>query len=239
MELLDLKYNVAFKEFFKDTTLLSSFISSITGQEVQIESLEYTDEKAVDDGRGIMFDILAIDEDGNKINVEMKKFASLMSPTSNYSLALQTYPVAQKCTQFYWAKAFTKGFEKNSKFKDLKKTICINILESNVFKDDVICREYVLYDRENNNRLDECLSLYFVELQKGEFSTGESIKYLWIKLLANSKKVREIQNENPIIKKAVSKVYQLSEIDDIQVKVIEEALEESKRLDWQDDVLET
>ena len=223
MELLDLRYDAAFKEFFKDTELLSSFISSITGKELQVESLEYTEEKAVDDGRSIIFDILAIDKDGNKINVEMEK-----NSTSSI----------KKRTQFYWEKVFTRGFEKKSKFKNLKDTICINILGNNVFKDEVICREYVLYDRENNNRLDECLSIYFVELQKGEYSKGESIKDLWIKLLSNSKRVEELPEESPIIKKAVSKVYQISEIDDIQLKVIEEALEESKRLDWEDDVLE-
>ncbi|MGL6108298.1 Rpn family recombination-promoting nuclease/putative transposase [Romboutsia sp.] len=223
MELLDLRYDAAFKEFFKDTELLSSFISSITGKELQVESLEYTEEKAVDDGRSIIFDILAIDKDGNKINVEMEK-----NSTSSI----------KKRTQFYWAKAFTRGFEKKSKFKNLKDTICINILGNNVFKDEVICREYVLYDRENNNRLDECLSIYFVELQKGEYSKGESIKDLWIKLLSNSKRAEELPEESPIIKKAVLKVYQISEIDDIQLKVIEEALEESKRLDWEDDVLE-
>ncbi|MGL4912272.1 MAG: Rpn family recombination-promoting nuclease/putative transposase [Romboutsia sp.] len=223
MELLDLRYDAAFKEFFKDTELLSSFISSITGKELTVESLEYTEEKAVDDGRSIIFDILAIDKDGNKINVEMEK-----NSTSSI----------KKRTQFYWAKAFTRGFEKKSKFKDLKQTICINILGNNVFKDEVVCREYVLYDIENNNRLDDCLSIHFVELQKGEYTKGESVKDLWIKLLSNSKKVKDIPEESPIIKKAVSKIYQISEIDDIQLKVIEEALEESKRLDWEDDVLE-
>lgn len=223
MELLDLRYDAAFKEFFKDKELLSSFISTITGKELEVESLQYTEEKAIDDGRSIIFDILAIDKDGHKINVEMEK-----NSTSSI----------KKRTQFYWAKAFTRGFEKKSKFKDLKQTICINILGNNVFKDDVICREYVIYDIENQNRLDDSLSIYFVELQKGEEAKGESLKDLWIKLLANSKKVSDIPEEVPIIKKAVSKVYQISEIDDIQLKVIEEALEESKRLDWQDDIME-
>lgn len=223
MELLDLRYDAAFKEFFKDKELLSSFISTITGKELEVESLQYTEEKTIDDGRSIIFDILAIDKDGHKINVEMEK---------NSTISIK------KRTQFYWAKAFTRGFEKKSKFKDLKQTICINILGNNVFKDDVICREYVVYDVENQNRLDDSLSIYFVELQKGEQAKGESLKDLWIKLLANSKKVSDIPEEVPIIKKAVSKVYQISEIDDIQLKVIEEALEESKRLDWQDDIME-
>lgn len=223
MELLDLRYNEVFKEFFKDKELLSSFISAITGKELEVESLQYTEEKAIDDGRSIIFDILTIDKDGHKINVEMEK-----NSTSSI----------KKRTQFYWAKAFTRGFEKKSKFKDLKETICINILGKNVFKDDVICREYVIYDIENKNRLDDSLSIYFVELQKGEESKGENLKDLWIKLLANSKKIDDIPEEDPIIQKAVSKIYQISEIDEVQLKVIEEALEESKRLDWQDDIIE-
>lgn len=223
MELLDLRYDAAFKEFFKDKELLSSFISAITGKELEVESLQYTEEKAIDDGRSIIFDILAIDKDGHKINVEMEK-----NSTSSI----------KKRTQFYWAKAFTRGFEKKSKFKDLKETICINILGKNVFKDDVICREYVIYDIENKHRLDESLSIYFVELQKGEESKGENLKDLWIKLLSNSKKIDDIPEEDPIIQKAVSKIYQISEIDEVQLKVIEEALEESKRLDWQDDIIE-
>lgn len=133
---------------------------------MEVESLQFTEEKAIDDGRSIIFDILAID------------------------------------------------------------------------KDDVICREYVLYDIENKNRLDDSLSIYFVELQKGEESKGENLKDLWIKLLANSKKIDDIPEEDPIIQKAVSKIYQISEIDEVQLKVIEEALEESKRLDWQDDIIE-
>ena len=223
MELLDLRYNEVFKEFFKDKELLSSFISAITGKELEVESLQYTEEKAIDDGRSIIFDILAIDKDGHKINVEMEK-----NSTSSI----------KKRTQFYWAKAFTRGFEKKSKFKDLKETICINILGKNVFKDDVICREYVIYDIENKHRLDESLSIYFVELQKGEESKGKNLKDLWIKLLSNSKKIDDIPEEDPIIQKAVSKIYQISEIDEVQLKVIEEALEESKRLDWQDDIIE-
>ena len=223
MELLDLRYDAAFKEYFKDKELLSSFISAITGKELEVESLQYTEEKAIDDGRSIIFDILAIDKDGHKINVEMEK-----NSTSSI----------KKRTQFYWAKAFTRGFEKKSKFKDLKETICINILGKNVFKDDVICREYVIYDIENKHRLDESLSIYFVELQIGEESKGENLKDLWIKLLSNSKKIDDIPEEDPIIQKAVSKIYQISEIDEVQLKVIEEALEESKRLDWQDDIIE-
>ena len=86
------------------------FISAITGKELEVESLQYTEEKAIDDGRSIIFDILAIDKDGHK--------------------------------------------------------------------------------------------------------------------------------DDPIIQKAVSKIYQISEIDEVQLKVIEEALEESKRLDWQDDIIE-
>ena len=57
MELLDLRYDAAFKEFFKDKELLSSFISTITGKELEVESLQYTEEKAIDDGRSIIFDI--------------------------------------------------------------------------------------------------------------------------------------------------------------------------------------
>lgn len=223
MELLDLRYVVVFKEFFKDKELLSSFISAITGKELKVESLQYTEEKSIEDGISITFDILAIDKDGYKINVEMEK-----SSTSSI----------KKKIQFYWASTFTRGFEKKSKFKDLKETICINILDENVFKDDVICREYVIYDVENKNRLDDSLSIYFVELQKGENSQGESLKDIWIKLLANSNKLDDIPEEVPIIKKAVSKLYQISEIEEVQLKVIEEALEESKRLDWKDDIIE-
>lgn len=47
MELLDLRYDAAFKEFFKDKELLSSFISTITGKELEVESLQYTEEKAI------------------------------------------------------------------------------------------------------------------------------------------------------------------------------------------------
>ena len=59
-----------------------------------------------------------------------------------------------------------------------------------------------------------------------------------LKKRANSKKIDDIPEEDPIIQKAVSKIYQISEIDEVQLKVIEEALEESKRLDWQDDIIE-
>lgn len=216
IKLVDLTYDAPFKEFFKDVELLESFINAVTGKNLKIISTVPTEEKSLTDGRSIIFDILAKDETGKKINIEMEKHAS---------------QVMKKRTQFYWAKAFTRGFEKRQGFNLLQDTICINVLGENIFKDEDAFREFVVYDKEHEERLDNSLSIYFIELKKAKGLSDDNIKNLWAKLLSSSEKAIDLLNKDYIINKAIERVEDISEVDEIQLQIIKEAKEESERAD--------
>ena len=81
------------------------------------------------------------------------------------------YPMEAR-SLLYWARLFTLQIPKGGDYKNLKRTVCINILAHSIF-DDTDTTDYynafgILNKRHPNHILTGLLEMYFIELPKWE-----------------------------------------------------------------------
>lgn len=139
--------DIIFKRIFgndKNEDIIAAFVSDMLDiprdrvSSITIKNVELTPENF--DQKFSRLD-LNMDVDGKKINIEMH---------------INNEPDFKERTLFYWAKLYS----------ELKQTICINIINFNLFS----CDDYHSYFRIKENERDEVLTdkfaIHFFELQK-------------------------------------------------------------------------
>jgi predicted transposase/invertase (TIGR01784 family) len=67
---------------------------------------------------------------------------------------------------YYWAELYSQQLLKGAEYCDLRQTICINILEENLFKDDRFWRTHHMSDDEAHEILTRMEEIHFLELKK-------------------------------------------------------------------------
>ncbi|MDF2791208.1 MAG: hypothetical protein K0S80_4310 [Neobacillus sp.] len=148
-----------FKKLFgdeNDNELLIGLLNTILRME--IVNLTIENEKLnrfkEEEKLGVL-DIKAKMADGEKLNIEVQ-------------LLNQKNMIPR--TLFYWSKLFVEDFESGSLYKELKKTITINILD---FKLEELRHEnfhsiYKIGEAQTKNNLTDLLEIHFIEFPKFE-----------------------------------------------------------------------
>jgi predicted transposase/invertase (TIGR01784 family) len=106
---------------------------------------------------------------------------------------------------FYWSHMFSGQLSVSQDYSSLKRTICINVLDFNLFKtDDRYWRKNQIQDTETNERLTDLLEIHFLELNKMKESREESPLTFWIEFLQDpySEKVKALCEYVPEIREA-------------------------------------
>ena len=151
------KSDIIFKILFGDQKhprILIHLLNSIIRDpypitEVEIKQTELSPEFVGQ--KGVRLDILAKASDGRLINVEMQKFDEHnMVPRS----------------LFHCAKIFSGQAVVSEKYENLKRTICISIMNFKLFDDHRYWRKHFLTDAETGEKLTDLLELHFLELPK-------------------------------------------------------------------------
>ncbi len=161
------KVDLVFKKLFgvdENKDLLLSLINSMLGEDDKMKEITLKNPYNMPDylsGKLSLLDIKAEDENGRRYNIEMQIIGH-----SDYG----------QRTLFYWAKTFTEQMGAGSKYNKLNKTIVINIVDFEFFKEDENTRdedkryhrEIALSDRATNEVYEQLdyLSVHFVELPK-------------------------------------------------------------------------
>lgn len=149
--------DVIFKKLFgekKDKHLLISFLNAILNYDVvdvDIQEEKLTKE-TLDSKQGIL-DIKAKTYAGEKINIEVQ--------------LLNQYNMIQR-TLFYWSKLYTENFKTKGNYKDLSKTVTINLLGFTLFEESPYHTTYHLYEDTSKQRLTDLLEIHFIEFPKFE-----------------------------------------------------------------------
>ncbi|GHT92749.1 transposase [Alphaproteobacteria bacterium] len=141
-------------------------------------------------GKEARIDILAEASDKRRVNVEIQRQS-------------QSYFI--KRSLFYWAEIYFQQLQKGGEFYELCQTICINILEENIFKDDRFWHTYHMREDETHELLTDVEEVHFLELTKlKEYQEDNPVTW-WIEYIKNphSKIVDKIGEFEPIIKEAV------------------------------------
>ena len=179
------KSDVIFKILFgnqKHPKLLIHLLNSIIRDaapitEVEIKQTELTPEFV---GQcGVRLDVLAKTSEGQLINVEIQK-------ENEHNMIPRSL--------FHWSKIFSGQAVVSEKYEDLKRTICISIMNFRLFDDARYWRKDFLADSETNEKLTDLLEIHFLELPKIRKVPAESPLLFWLEFINNpaSEKIKNM-----------------------------------------------
>jgi predicted transposase/invertase (TIGR01784 family) len=154
------RVDFAFKKLFgseENKDLLISLINAIVSEQEQVVEVELKNPYNLADyraGKMSILDIKAKSQQGRWFNVEMQ-----ISEDYNFD----------KRAIYYWAKLVTEQLSEGKMFKELKKTISINILDFNFIPNnhDVHnCYKIINTATGKDDKLHDIFELHYVELRK-------------------------------------------------------------------------
>ena len=194
------KSDVIFKILFgnpKKPELLIDLLNSIIETQtpithVEIKKTELTPEFLGQ--RGVRLDVLAQTSENQIINIEIQKH-------DEHNMINRS--------MFHWSKLFSGQAVVSERYEDLKRTVCINILNFSIKDDDRFWHKYFVKDEETNERLTDLLELHFFELTKiNKVPTRGSVMF-WLEFINNpeSKKIADRYQEKKIYEEAREAYY--------------------------------
>ena len=154
------RVDFAFKKLFgseENKDLLISLINAIVSEQEQVVEVELKNPYNLADyraGKMSILDIKAKSEAGRWFNVEMQ-----ISEDYNFD----------KRAIYYWAKLVTEQLGEGMMFKELKKTISINILDFNFIpttSDVHNCYKIINTATGKDDKLHDIFELHYIELKK-------------------------------------------------------------------------
>ena len=203
-DVVSAKLDIIFKKIFTENEdMLQEFLADILDipsesiQKIVITNQEIPPETS--DGKFSRLDLNLKVED-KLINVEIQ-----LKGDNDY----------RDRTLFYWAKLYTSELKSGETYSQLKKTICINIINFNMFDRNDYHTEIVTSIKDTGEIFSDKFSIHFFELKKvGKKVNPNNRRDLWMQFLnADSEEDFEVlkQTNVPIMNKAVNVIYDLSE----------------------------
>jgi predicted transposase/invertase (TIGR01784 family) len=170
----DLLFKLVFSDARSKKMLIHLLNSVIVGAknnpitDVTIRKTELTPEYL--NGKEVRLDILAEASDGRLINVELQR--------QNRSYFI-------KRSLFHWAEVYFQQLPKGGKYSALCQTVCINILEESLFKDDRFWHTYHMREDETNEILTDIEEIHFIEILKLKEYREDSPITWWVEFIRN------------------------------------------------------
>ncbi len=196
------RVDFAFKKLFgseENKDLLMSLINAIVSEDEQVVEVELKNPYNLADyqaGKMSILDIKAKSGSGRWFNVEMQ-----ISEDYNFD----------KRAIYYWAKLVTEQLSEGMMFKELKKTISINILDFNFIPNNQEvhnCYKIINTATGKDDRLHDIFELHYVELRKftKEYHQINSALDRWTTFLTKADKLdkndvpKELASDLAIVK---------------------------------------
>lgn len=213
-ELLSPKNDIVFQTLFSrvNETITRTFLSDILGMEITKINLnvdknlsKYYPEKKL----GIL-DLRAELNDGIQCDVEIQ--------------LIQTESLIARLLS-YWARLYVENLNQGEEYDNLKRTICILILDDRIERFKNIDRSHTKWqireEKENTTILTKDLEFHILELPKAieEYERNPKSKVMqWMKFLENpeDKEVEHIMEENKEIKEAKEKLEEISSDEELR-----------------------
>lgn len=209
-EIVKAKLDVVFKKLFtSDNQVLKAFIGDILDIPTEeIKKIEVLNPN-----------ILPVAIDGKQSQLDLNMLVD--DKTVNVEIQLQNKGDYKDRAVYYWSKLYSDQLKRGELYKELKRTITINILDFNLFTDSN--SPYSSFSLLENNRhellTDKC-SINFFELVKVDAKIDKNNrKQLWMQLLkAETEEDLTMLTETgvPEIQKAVVILHQMSADEEMQ-----------------------
>lgn len=144
-----------FKRIFGDkrnTSVLIDFLNCVLDETIYSVELLNTELKRehLESKQGIL-DVKACTDAGTVIDIEIQ---------------LQNTKEMPRRTLFYWAKLYTEQLKPRESYKELKKTITINILSESCIPNTKTHNVFQLLERDTHYQLTDVIEIHFLELDK-------------------------------------------------------------------------
>ena len=147
-------------------------------------------------------DIKAKTDKGELINVEIQ--------------VRDEYNMVQR-TLYYWSKIYSDQLGESENYKNLARTVCINILNFKLLDNDRYHNTYRLKELTTNEELTDIEEIHFIELPKSKEIKSEEVNNIdsllkWIEFIKEpeSETVRILELTDESIRKAKTQLYKLS-----------------------------
>ncbi len=159
-DLINLKIDYAFKLIFGkegNESILIAFLNAALrlpkeGQIAGITLLNPELNKEYKEDKKSILDIRAVTLEGTQINIEIQL-------KNKYDM--------EKRSLFYWAEMYTRQMQEGMAYKELSKTVTINILDFDYLKQTNSYHSvFHLYEKEERFPLTDTLEMHFMELPK-------------------------------------------------------------------------
>ena len=203
-DLLSPQMDFIFKQIFgneKHPNILISFLNAVLEPQKEIVSVEIKDTNNDKEFIGDKFsriDVRAITSNNEHINIEIQR------KDENDMI---------ERTLYYWGKLYTKQLKNKEKYKELNKTICINILDFNLLDIEIFPKyhnKFRLNEVTTNVELTDQIEIHFIELNK--IKEVHTLLDTWIEFIKNpeSAVIRDIEFKNNDIKEAKDRLIKIS-----------------------------
>ena len=203
-DVVSAKLDIIFKKIFTENVdMLQEFLADILDipyddiQDIIVAKQELTPE--------------TVDGKFSRLDLNLKVADKLI----NVEIQLKGDNDYRDRTLFYWAKLYTSELKSGETYDQLKKTICINIINFNMFDRNDYHTEIVTSIKDTGEIFSDKFSIHFFELKKvGKEVNPNNRRELWMQFLnADSEEEFEVlkQTNVPIMNKAVNIIYDLSE----------------------------
>ena len=146
-------------------------------------------------------DIKAKTDKGKIINVEIQ--------------VRDEYNMVQR-TLYYWSKIYSDQLGESENYKNLARTVCINILNFKLLDNDRYHNTYRLKELTTNEELTDIEEIHFIELPKSKHVSKDEVNNIdsllkWIEFIKEpeSETVRILELTDESIRKAKTQLYKL------------------------------
>lgn len=172
--IVKLKLDVVFKRVFgneNNKEIIAAFLSALLEiprnsiEEIYIDNVEMAPEYL--EQKFSRLD-LRLEVDGRIVNVEMQ-----VTREDDF----------KERTLFYWAKMFGEELKSGQEYKDLKRTICINIINFNLFECEDYHSHFQILERERQEVLSDKFAIHFFELKKIDNVKKNQAMEDWLRLI--------------------------------------------------------
>ena len=164
------------------------------------------------------------------LKIELKDVDDANDKIINVEMQVNSEPAFRERTLYYWSKMYSEELKSGEEYDLLKQTICINIINFNLFDSSEYQSHFQILEKARHELLTDKLSIYFFELRKlKKSSTGKAVED-WLNFINAEKKedlmALELSTKIPEVKDVIKQVCELSADE----KLRREAFYREKRL---------
>ena len=226
-EIVKPKIDIIFKRIFgdiKNKEIVMRFLSDLleipreTMKDIHFENVELSPEYL-----DLKFSRL-------DLKIELKDVNDFNDKIINVEMQVNSEPAFRERTLYYWSKMYSEELKSGEEYDLLKQTICINIINFNLFDSPEYQSHFQILEKDRHELLTDKFQIYFFELKKLKKSSKGKAVEDWLNFINAEKKedlmALELSTNIPEVKDVIVKVRELSADE----KLRREAFYREKRL---------